>query len=161
VADVPLRYIVELRPPRKGERYVQQGYRVLGTCLVDDCPWPLWVIVDPVPADPTPTEAALPADSPVALSERWEAVAETLKRQNEARGGIVRYSGLSGREDGPELVIHERANWRAPRGVPYKTYFGVPLPDPILEALLDEEERIARQQHRGGVEGTETTKEPK
>jgi hypothetical protein len=45
----PLRFVVELRPPRKGERYVMPGrvevarYGDLGKC---------WVIVDPVPADP-------------------------------------------------------------------------------------------------------------
>jgi hypothetical protein len=57
----------------------------------------------------------------------------------------------------------QRANLRAPRPgeIPYKTYWGNPLPDPILEALLDEEERIARQPRRGPSESTNTAKEPK
>jgi hypothetical protein len=53
--NVPLRYIVELRPPRKGERFIVELNKTLTLGATRDF-YPgeeRWVIVDPVPADPT------------------------------------------------------------------------------------------------------------
>jgi hypothetical protein len=57
--SVPQRYIVELRPPRKGERYL--GLKSVlprlppGVSTIEN----RWVIVDPVPADPPTVKIAL------------------------------------------------------------------------------------------------------
>jgi hypothetical protein len=51
--SVPLRYIVELRPPRKGERYLSEtseGEPVIETAEFD-YHGTYWVVVDPVPED--------------------------------------------------------------------------------------------------------------
>jgi hypothetical protein len=56
--SVPLRYIVELRPPRKGERFLPVAINKAGDIFTAEVDWAYeerWVIVDPVPADPTPT----------------------------------------------------------------------------------------------------------
>jgi hypothetical protein len=52
------RFVVELRPPRKGERFISVNYDLDGiigapydNCCANE---PRWVIVDPVPADPAP-----------------------------------------------------------------------------------------------------------
>jgi hypothetical protein len=47
----PLRFVVELRPPRKGERYVGVSGEVFEAHGHFNTA-PRWVIVDPVPADP-------------------------------------------------------------------------------------------------------------
>lgn len=114
--SVPVRHVVELRPPRKGERYVNFG--ALGTASWDyHGESSRWVVVeasDSAPGIRQSDENAPPApDVPRNRPEGTQ------------RPPWERSTWFH--EDG---TLKAWSPWRPPRGVPYKTYFGVPLDPP-------------------------------
>jgi hypothetical protein len=66
--SAPSRFVVELRPPRKGERFIGKDRKIVNAD--HDFMWERWVIVDPArdsldviaPVDPVPADPAAPAE---------------------------------------------------------------------------------------------------
>jgi hypothetical protein len=160
VAEVPQRYIVELRPPRKGERFL-----FLDDVEVADRDWghdACWVIVDPVPED--------------ALQRLREAIRTShLDNERDLLAGYVppvdpvpanpTPTGyfLSDAQLDALFEFGDDLEW-ADRRILLAWLEAIPgffTLTPVAEATTDSAVPVCPVEPRTGVEGTETTKEPK